>query len=111
MTDEEKLAEEYANNEWTPYSFYDTECCVYNDDIREDIKQAHLAGLKAGKDMAEADLATVAYMQGASRNKAKLDEAKEIIKEYLGWADWEGSNCPSFESICRKAESFLKECV
>ena len=30
-----------------------------------------LAGLKAGKDMAEADIATIAYMQGAERNKTK----------------------------------------
>lgn len=30
-----------------------------------------LAGLKAGKDMAEADLATIAYMQGAERYKTK----------------------------------------
>ena len=39
--------------------------------IKESLKQAHLAGLKAGKDMAEADLATVAYMQGAERYKTK----------------------------------------
>lgn len=30
-----------------------------------------IAGLKAGKDMAEADLATIAYMQGAERYKTK----------------------------------------
>ena len=30
-----------------------------------------LAGLKAGKDMGEADLATIAYMQGAERYKTK----------------------------------------
>ena len=30
-----------------------------------------LAGLKAGKDMAEADIATIAYMQGAERYKTK----------------------------------------
>lgn len=30
-----------------------------------------LAGLKAGKDMAEADLATIAYMHGAERYKTK----------------------------------------
>ena len=30
-----------------------------------------LAGLKAGKDMAEADFATIAYMQGAERYKPK----------------------------------------
>ena len=32
---------------------------------------AYIAGLKAGKDMAETDLATVAYMQGAERYKPK----------------------------------------
>lgn len=37
----------------------------------DSLKQAFLAGLKAGKDMAEADLATVAYMQGAERYKPK----------------------------------------
>ena len=30
-----------------------------------------LAGLKAGKDMAEADIATIAYMHGAERYKTK----------------------------------------
>ena len=34
-------------------------------------KKAFLAGLKAGKDMAEADLATIAYMHGAERYKTK----------------------------------------
>lgn len=42
--------------------------------------------------------------------KNQVDKAKEIINEYLGWADWERSNCPSFESICGKAEAFLKGC-
>lgn len=32
---------------------------------------AFLAGLKAGKEMADADLATVAYMQGAERYRPK----------------------------------------
>ena len=45
--------------------------------------------------------------------KASLErwfgEAKEIIREYLEWADWKGSNCPSYASICKKAEAFLKE--
>lgn len=34
-------------------------------------KRHYLAGLKAGKDIAETDLATVAYMQGAERYKTK----------------------------------------
>ncbi len=33
--------------------------------------EAFLAGLEAGKDMAELDIATVAYMQGAERYKTK----------------------------------------
>ena len=44
------------------------------------LKQAFLAGLKAGKDMAEADLATVAYMRGAryGYNKAFKEGIDEI---------------------------------
>ena len=59
MTDEE-MAEEYAYNKWTDYP-----------EKQEVAEQAYLAGLKAGKDMAEADLATISYMQGAERYKTK----------------------------------------
>ena len=59
MTDEE-MAEEYADWFWGA-----------SPSARRAIKQAYLAGLKAGKDMAEADLATIAYMQGAERYKTK----------------------------------------
>lgn len=43
------------------------------------------------------------------KTKKQLTKAKEIIREYMNWADWKGSNCPSFASICKKAEAFLKE--
>ena len=36
-----------------------------------------LAGLEAGKDMAEADLATIAYMQGAERYKLKWHDLRK----------------------------------
>lgn len=37
-------------------------------------------------------------------------EAKEIIREFVEWANWQGnSKCPSFKSIQDKAEAFLKE--
>lgn len=39
----------------------------------------------------------------------KLTKAKEIIRKYLEWANWKGSNCPSFDDICKQAEAFLKE--
>lgn len=62
MTDEE-MAEEFVGSK---KSFWrQGRTCI------ESVKQAFIAGFKAGKDMAEADLATVAYMQGAERNKTK----------------------------------------
>ena len=38
-----------------------------------------LAGLEAGKDMAEADLATIAYMQGAERYKLKWHDLRKDL--------------------------------
>lgn len=64
MTDEE-MAEEYADKNKV-YIDFDNDISDYGN-----VKKAFLAGLKAGKDMAEADLATVAYMQGAERYKTK----------------------------------------
>ncbi|MBO6130938.1 MAG: hypothetical protein J6P28_03120 [Treponema sp.] len=43
--------------------------------------------------------------------KEQLTKAKEIIRKYMNWADWKGSDCPSFANICIKAEQFLKEVV
>ena len=38
----------------------------------------------------------------------QLTNAKEIIKEFVEWANWQGnSECPSFKSIQHKAEQFL----
>lgn len=40
----------------------------------------------------------------------QLSKAKEIIREFVEWANWQGnSKCPSFRSIQDKAEQFLKE--
>ena len=40
---------------------------------------------------------------------SQLTKAKEIIREFVEWANWQGSKCPSFKSIQDKAEQFLKE--
>ena len=37
----------------------------------------------------------------------QLTKAKEIIREFVEWATWQGSNCPNFKSIQDKAEQFL----
>ena len=40
----------------------------------------------------------------------QLTKAKEIIKEFVEWANWQGnSKCPSFKSIQDKAEQFIKD--
>ena len=44
-------------------------------------KRHYLAGLEAGKDMAEADLATIAYMQGAERYKTKWHNLQKNPKD------------------------------
>ena len=41
---------------------------------------------------------------------SQLTKAKEIIREFVEWANWQGnSKCPSFKSIQDKAEQFLSE--
>ncbi len=57
------------------------------------------------------DLATIAYMQGLSKNKAKLDEAKEIISAYIALVN-RLHNVKIFnldEELGKKAENFLKK--
>ena len=34
----------------------------------------------------------------------QLTKAKKIIGEFVEWANWQGSKCPSFKSIQNKAE-------
>ena len=65
MTDEEK-AEEWLDERY-----------LKDMGVRKPCKEAFLAGLKAGKDMAETDLATIAYMQGAERYKTKWHDLQK----------------------------------
>ena len=67
MTDEEKAREWVRTN-----SGYSTKEFHGKKAI-----EAFLAGLKAGKDMAETDLATVAYMQCAERYKTKWHDLRK----------------------------------
>ena len=45
--------------------------------VRKPCKEAFLAGLRAGKDMVETDIATIAYMQGAERYKMKWHDLRK----------------------------------
>jgi hypothetical protein len=83
MTEEEKLAEEQIKK-WDSLLYPQMYPVAL---VKDFIRKAFLAGLKAGKDMAETDLATVAYMQGAERYKPKWHKVSEQIpteeKDYL----------------------------
>lgn len=70
MTDEE-IAEEYAEK------VVRHKMAVHYIFNEKEIKDAVIYGLKAGKDMADADLATVAYMQGAERYKTKWHKVSD----------------------------------
>lgn len=51
----------------------------------------------------------VKYKEVYEREHFLLTTAKEIIREFVEWANWQGnSKCPSFKSIQDKAEEFLK---
>ena len=117
MTDKE-LAEEYANKE-VPIDTFGYRSL---DDVRYDVRQAFLAGLEAGRDMAETDLATITYMQGAESgyNKAFVEadknlkaivtdfnKAKELIKEMLSILPKE--NIEGVYEITEEAEQFLRK--
>lgn len=101
MTEEEKLAEEYADKYKPNFVVNEHGSTVYT---RLDIEQAFLEGYKAGKENAETDLATIAYMQGASKYKdiggKQLTYAKTIIQDLLDNTD---------EYARQRAEDFLKE--
>jgi hypothetical protein len=78
MTDEE-MAEEYAEKIVRHKMAVH---CIFNEKVtKKEIKDAVIYGLKAGKDMAEADLASVAYMQGAERYKPKWHKRTDKLPE------------------------------
>ena len=79
--------------------------------LREELEQAFKSGIaKLEKENAElkeradkADLDSVLFFN-------QLCKAKEIISEFVEWANWQGnSKCPSFKSIQEQAEQFLNE--
>ena len=114
MTDEEKAKEWVRTN-----SGYSTKEFHGQKAI-----EAFLAGLEAGKDMAETDLATVAYMQGAESgyNKAFVEadknlkaivtdfnKARELIEELSSSLSVVGE-CEEEEcELLNRAEQFLRE--
>ena len=71
------------------------------------LENANRAMVKEIDDMTSGGLSV---LENVVRSKDQLTNAKEIIREFVEWANWQGnSKCPSFKSIQDKAEQFLKE--
>lgn len=107
MTKDEELADKSFFNHDLSYK-------VTRDE--RSYKEGFVEGLKAGRDLTETDLATVAYMQGAGQQKkkseAQLAKAKAIIKELLNVFvyDLADDELDSGDIDARtKAEEFLRE--
>ena len=102
MTDEEK-AEEYAENEQCA-NCSNPQYCQGKDECYDfaNVKSHFLAGLEASKDMAETDLATIAYMQGAEQYKLNMmNKISFALKDPVLQM--------GFEVICSKLSRLEKE--
>jgi len=77
-------------------------------------ENAELKGLKDVATLIRANNDTVITLMQLNNmlvsKSQQLTKAKEIIREFVEWATWQGnSKCPSFKSIQDKAEQFLSE--
>ena len=61
------------------------------------------------KDNSEWEKASDKWKSVYELTNKQLTNVKEIIREFVEWATWQGSNCPNFKSIQDKAEQFLSE--
>jgi phage shock protein A len=69
------------------------------------IEQLEKENAELKKQLEDADNATDCF----NKQEEIIAKAKEIIREFVEWANWQGSKCPSFKSIQGKAEQFLKD--
>lgn len=75
---------------------------------RKDRENLQLAVAKGLKEFVKDYPATALRYLANEKYVEQLTEAKKIIGEFVEWANWQGSKCPSFKSIQNKAEQFLK---
>ena len=76
---------------------------------KDELQAKRAVALSELKDIEVALCLDEHYIDIIEKENAKLTKAKEIIKEFVSWANWEGANCPNFKDIQSKAEQFLKE--
>lgn len=81
--------------------------CIQRKKENEELKEK-LAGAERTRD----NLVQLGFptFQSCKEYADQLTKAKEIIREFVKWANWQGnSKCPSYKSIQDKAEQFLRE--
>jgi len=99
----EKLQEENAELK-EKVSFLEDNLRVARKD-REDLQLDVAKGLK---EFVKDYPATAFRYLANEKYVEQLTKAKEIIREFVEWATWQGnSKCPSYKSIQDKAEAFL----
>ena len=86
---------------------------LYDEGTKQIQKAYELGKSELEKENAELKEKLGNYQKGMfdeiEKRDINLTKAKEIIREFVEWATWQGSNCPNFKSIQDKAEQFLSE--
>ncbi|SEP81709.1 hypothetical protein SAMN04487977_101514 [Treponema bryantii] len=86
---------------------YENKCLTQKIQYIKELQEEN-AGLRAR--LNAINLLTPELQKASNLKTQQLTKAKEIIKEFVKWANWQGnSKCPSFKSIQDKAEQFLKD--
>ena len=99
MTKEKELYNEYRKNNYKSFTdFLINKIAELEKEVLEVRQNLDLTEREWAKDMSK----MIHY-------KTQSTKANEIIREFVEWATWQGSNCPNFKSIQDKAEQFLSE--
>ena len=80
-------------------------------ELEKENEELKLKEKLAGAERARDNLVQLGFptFQSCKKYADKLTEAKEIIRKFVEWANWQGnSKCPSFKIIQDKAEQFLE---
>lgn len=111
MTEEELIKEATSTTAWGCITMIDRPLFVRGYIMGAEPREKRIVELEKENAEFEAQIEknNIERQKIIDEIKEQLTKAKEIIREYMNWADWKGSNCPSFANICIKAEQFLKE--
>ena len=116
MTEEELIKEATSKSAWRCIPMIDRPLFVRGYIMGAEPREERIEELEGQCSILDKSLVTstknnIERQEIIDELKKQLTKAKEIIRKYMNWADWKGSDCPSFANICIKVEQFLKEVV